>query len=194
MYLWADTQKHTQEEEENVHQQLKLIRWLKGLKRKQENMSKRNSERYKYPFIVGTSIFILFTAWPTNGKSSRRQIAPNASKVNSSPCLKERDLLRNSSGHPRWFSSSELMERVIDKQPVERPGVLGKNNLRGVVTIQVVIDKNGKVICAHGQEGNPIGLASAIRSLRKWTFKPYVSNGKRKSIIGVLSIPYNFSS
>ena len=84
------------------------------------------------------------------------------------------------------------MERVINKQPVDRPGALGANNLRGTVTIRVVINKNGKVICTRGVEGNPLGIASAERSLRKWTFRPYVSGGKRKSIVGTLSISYDF--
>lgn len=155
-------------------------------------MPKGNRNQYKWSVVVGTSILVLCAALPTTGRSSKRQSTPDASQVSRWHCLKRRDILRNSSGHLRWFSSSELMERVIDKQPVERPGVLGKNNLRGVVTIQVVIDKNGKVICTRGVEGHPLGIASAIRSLRKWTFRPYVSNGKRKSMVGILSIPYDF--
>jgi hypothetical protein len=164
------------------------------LKRKQETMLGRNHNRYKWSVLVVTSIYVLFAAWPISVYPSKPQAVQNASQVNKSPCLKIKDLLRDRQGHLRWFSSHELMERVIDEQPVERPGTLGKNNLRGIVTIQVVIDKDGKVSCAHGEEGHPLGLASVIRSLYKWTFRPYVSGGKRKPIVGILAIPYNFGS
>jgi outer membrane biosynthesis protein TonB len=138
------------------------------------------------------SILILVLVLPTSGQSSKRQVTRDATQVSNWHCLKRRDILLNSDGHLRSFSSSELMERLIDEHPVERPDVLGKNNLRGFVTIQVVIGKEGKVICSRGVKGNPIGIASAIRSLRGWTFKPYVLNGKRKSIVGSLVIPFNF--
>jgi hypothetical protein len=155
-------------------------------------MLSRSRDQYKWSIVVAMGILVLFIALPTTGHSPKQQATSDASQVSSWQCLKGRDILRNSKGQPRWFSSTELMDRVIEKQPVERPGVLGKNQLRGVVTIQVVIDKNGKVVCTRGVEGHPLGIASAIRSLCGWTFRPYISNGKRKSIVGVLSIPYNF--
>lgn len=102
-------------------------------------------------------------------------------------------MLRDQSGRVKSLKSEELMERVIEKHPIQRPGVLGRNRLSGLVNIQVVIDKNGKVICSRGIEGHAIGIASAIRSLSKWVFRPYVFQGKRRSIAGTLSLEYDFS-
>lgn len=86
------------------------------------------------------------------------------------------------------------MKRVIERRRIERPGTLGKNSLRGVVHIQVLINETGKVTCAYGLKGNPLGIAAAVRSLREWIFKPYTIEGQPKTVAGVLAIRYDFGS
>jgi hypothetical protein len=107
-------------------------------------------------------------------------------------CLNRKDLLRDKDGSPVWLTSEELMDRVLEKQPVERPGPLGKNNLQGVVRLRILINNRGKVICAQGVDGHPIAIGPAIHSVRRWTFKALRVNGKRKSVAGVLELPYEF--
>jgi hypothetical protein len=107
-------------------------------------------------------------------------------------CLKRKDLLRDKEGRPVWLTSEELMARVLQKQPIERPGPLGKNNLHGIVRIRIVINKHGKVICAQGVEGHPMGVGPAIKSVRRWTFKALTVNGEPKSVVGVLELRYDF--
>ncbi|HEU4507237.1 MAG TPA: energy transducer TonB [Pyrinomonadaceae bacterium] len=107
-------------------------------------------------------------------------------------CLKRKDLLRDKEGRPVWLTSEELMERVLEQEPIERPGPLGRNNLRGVVRIRVLINKHGKVICAQGVDGHPMAIGPAIHAVRKWTFKAFNLDGKRKSVVGVLELPYDF--
>lgn len=109
-------------------------------------------------------------------------------------CLRRRDLLRDSRGRAVWLDSPELMDRVVEKQPIVRPGSLGKNKLRGAVNIQVLIDKSGRVICARGLKGHPLGVSAAISSLRKWSFRPFIVNGKSKPVAGVLTLPYDFGA
>lgn len=84
------------------------------------------------------------------------------------------------------------MDRVLEKQPVERPGPLGKNNLQGVVRLRILINNRGRVICAQGVDGHPLAIGPAIHSVRRWTFKAFMVNGKRKSVAGVLELPYDF--
>lgn len=107
-------------------------------------------------------------------------------------CLKRKDLLRDKEGRPVWLTSEELMDRVLEREPIERPGPLGKNKLRGVVSIRILINKHGKVICAQGVEGHPMAIGPAIHSVRKWTFKVFTVGGERKSVVGVLDLPYDF--
>lgn len=92
------------------------------------------------------------------------------------------------------LSSSQLTDRVIQRHTIERPGSLGKNKVSGIVNIEVLINKQGKVICARGVDGHPLAMGSAVRSVRRWTFRPYARGGKAISVAGVLSIPFDFGS
>ena len=109
------------------------------------------------------------------------------------PCLRRTELLRDGNGRPVWLSSSELVQRVLARQPIEKPGPLGKNTLKGTVSIEVLINRLGEVSCARGLEGHPIGIEATIRSLRKWTFRPYLVKGKPKAVVGVMIVPYDFT-
>jgi len=135
------------------------------------------------------SVLILFVALQIEGHSSKNKTSLNADQENNGNCLKRHD----AQGRPRWLATRELMNRVIEKREVDRPGALGKNNLRGVVTVQVVINKKGRVVCTHGIKGHPLAIASVEHSLREWTFRPYLSHGKSKSMAGVLNVPFDFS-
>jgi len=92
---------------------------------------------------------------------------------------------------PVWLSSSELLKRVIKRQAIERPAMLKKSDLRGVVMIRLVINQGGRVISVRGEADNPLST-TAVRSLRKWVFEPYRLNGRLKLMAGSISIAYEF--
>jgi WD40 repeat protein len=100
----------------------------------------------------------------------------------------------HNAGHERTIrlSSNQLLQRVIQKSPIERPSMLGKNQTRGVVAIQILIDKQGRVVYARGVEGDPFAIASSTKSLRNWRFTPYVRKGRQRSVTGVVSLPFDF--
>jgi Gram-negative bacterial TonB protein C-terminal len=156
-------------------------------------MLPRSPNRYDRPVALAAIIFTSFALFSV-GPWCSQVLSVNKSFRKNRSCFERKDLLRDNHGRPVRMSSSELTDRVIERQPIERPGTLGRNNLRGVVTIQVVIDKQGRVICAYGVAGHPIAFGPAIKSLQKWTFRPYSVNGKRKAVVGVLDIPYDFGS
>ena len=153
-------------------------------------MPKRKNDKTKWCFILRVIIFVFLSTWLTSWCQAKLQANPVSSQWS---CLKRQDILRDKNKHIRWFSSTEMMKSIIDKQSVERPGSLGKNKIRGVAIIQVVVDKTGKVICTRSITGNPIGITAALTSLRTWIFRPYIVDGRPKSIVGTLSIPYDFS-
>jgi outer membrane biosynthesis protein TonB len=84
------------------------------------------------------------------------------------------------------------MNLAIQRTPVERPGLLGKNSIRGEVSVEVLIDEQGKLQCARGIGGHPIAIPAAIWAIRKWTFNPYSVRGRAKSVLGTLIIPFDF--
>jgi outer membrane biosynthesis protein TonB len=85
------------------------------------------------------------------------------------------------------------MQRVLEKQPVPRPSLLGKSRLRGDVIVQVLINEYGKVDCIRAIKGHPLAISSAVDCVSKWVFKPYSGNGQMtKCVLGTLIIPYDF--
>jgi hypothetical protein len=151
-------------------------------------MLSKNPNQF-HPLIPAT--FLVFSLLIGNSFGEIRSLNQTGDK--GAQCSKRHKVLHGP-GRPVRLASSDLMDRVVEKRPVERPGLLGKNNLRGVVSIEVLINKQGRVVCAHGVEGHPIAIGPAIRSVREWTFKPYFIGRKPKSVAGVLTIPYNFGS
>jgi len=121
-----------------------------------------------------------------------RQIRHPLRSLRDWPCVKSKHFLRDSRGNPVWLTSSQLLQRAITQQSPDRPALLGKSALHGEVTVQVLIGKDGSVECARGVRGNALAISSAVYSIPKWTFKPYAVNGASKSVLGLLTVPYDF--
>lgn len=117
------------------------------------------------------------------------QVHPLESEKLSSPCSARNSNLPEP---PVSLSSANLMKRVLQKAPIERPGSLGRTQLRGVVHIEIIVDESGHVTCSYGLSGHPIALGAAVRSVSQWLFRPYMRNGKPKAVSSVLVIRYNF--
>jgi hypothetical protein len=152
---------------------------------------RRNTDQWTRPMVL--SVILLAIAFFAEAVLGQGRL-PDKGIHKNWDCLKRTDLLRDGHGQPIWLTSAELMDRVIKRYPIERPGPLGKNSLRGSVTIEVMIARNGKVMCTRGIEGHPIAIASAIYSLRKWTFQPYIVKRKSRSVVGTLIISYDFAT
>ena len=90
------------------------------------------------------------------------------------------------------LSSEDLMKLVIEKKALAMPGLLGRNQLRGIVKVEVALDETGTVLCVAVKSGHPLARDSAVQSVSKWVFKPYVVNHKAKSVFGILVLPYDF--
>lgn len=99
---------------------------------------------------------------------------------------------RNSRENPVRLNSEDLMSLVLEKTPLNSPSLLGRNNIHGIVEVEVLINKDGKVHCVLGRSGHPLARDSAVRSVSRWGFKPYVIKNKAKSVIGILALPYDF--
>jgi TonB family protein len=88
--------------------------------------------------------------------------------------------------------SQQLMELVLKQTPLTPPGGLANSMLHGVVTVEVCIDRKGRVIDVRVVEGHPLTFSSAIESVRHWRFVPYKRNGKPTCAVGLLTLKYDF--
>lgn len=90
------------------------------------------------------------------------------------------------------LSSEDLMKLVIEKRALAMPGLLGRNQLQGIVKVEVALDEKGIVRCVKGTSGHPLARDSAVQSVSKWVFKPYVVGRKARPVFGILVLPYDF--
>src|SRR5687768_6322396 len=84
------------------------------------------------------------------------------SRQKNLPCNeKPKRLLRDSRGTPLWFSSKQMMEKVIECVPVQFPP-LGKGlRIEGIVIAEVLVNSEGDVQCVRASKGHPL-LKSGI--------------------------------
>ena len=73
----------------------------------------------------------------------------------------------------------------------EHSGYGKRLNLAGTVVMEIRFDANGSVVCARASTGHPLGVSAAMAAITKWTFKPIVEGGVRKSGCGTLTIKYH---
>lgn len=134
-------------------------------------------------------LVVLLVLISANGLSQQSSDCPTK-KVT---CTKTKDLLLDSKGCPVRLTSEEMMRHAIAKTPINRPGMLGKNRVYGNVEVEVVVDKQGRVKCVRALNGHALAQGVVVLAVSKWRFEPYTVDARKKAVVGVLSIPFDFS-
>jgi len=103
------------------------------------------------------------------------------------PCKTLPNLLLNDEGKPVWLSPDQLKKRAILKPGPVVPGN-GCIWRDVIITVDVIISEEGKVICTKFRKGkgHPLYLAAAATAAEKWTFNPIIDDGKPVSVLGQL--------
>lgn len=82
-------------------------------------------------------------------------------------------------GPPPTVLDSRAASRLVARQvPPEYPPVAKVNYIQGLVRLQVVVTREGRVGEAHVVEGHPTLAASALRVVRHWVYRPLVTNAR----------------
>ena len=106
-------------------------------------------------------------------------------------CMAQVNLARNKAQIPVLLGSASLMERVMQSKAMEIPGLLD-GHIKGSVTLLLVINEQGRVECVSALQGHPIALGSAVSAVKDWHFRPFVEDGQPYSVLGTLSLDYDF--
>jgi len=112
----------------------------------------------------------------------------DAAQVHSVPCCNCENSGR--SDNVICLDAKQMRDHVEHAEPLKPSGLDKGLNLAGVVVIEVRFDASGKVACASAKSGNPIAISAAMEAVRKWTFKPLMSNGVAKGGCGRVTIKY----
>lgn len=77
---------------------------------------------------------------------------------------------------------------LVHTEKPEYPPIARVNYIQGTVHLKITVSPKGKVVEAHVIKGEPLLAAAAIKAVRKWRYRPYISsNGPApfNAIVGV---------
>lgn len=118
--------------------------------------------------------------------------APNASDAVAAPVVKTGDDLPPArKAHVRPVSGGVLNSKAIRLTKPEYPEQARRTQTSGMVTVEVVIDANGRVISAKATSGPSLLRAAAERAAMEARFTPTLLSGQPVKVSG--QINYNFS-
>jgi len=93
------------------------------------------------------------------------------------PCDYDGELLHQSQGQIKLFTSDEMKARATYKQDIS--GMIKQADLKGTAILDVLVAPDGYVVCTKSLNGHPMVRASVEQALRKWKFSPAEMDGKR---------------
>ena len=95
-----------------------------------------------------------------------------------------------SPSRPRVISGGVLNGKAISKPQPPYPAIARAARASGTVTVQVMVDEEGRVISANAVSGHPLLQAAAVAAARQARFSPTLLSGQPVKISGVIT--YNF--
>ena len=80
---------------------------------------------------------------------------------------------------PQVQVSAEVMEKLlVHKVEPTYPPEARKENLQGVIALDIVVGRDGSVVSMHALNGPEVLARAAMDALRWWKFEPYRVNGE----------------
>lgn len=98
----------------------------------------------------------------------------------------------NSSKTSRTISGGVLNGKATSLPPPTYPPIAKAAHAGGAVTVQVLVDEEGKVVTAHAVSGHPLLQAAAVQAARQARFTPTKLSGQAVKVSGMLI--YNFQA
>ncbi|HKF04071.1 MAG TPA: energy transducer TonB [Candidatus Sulfotelmatobacter sp.] len=103
--------------------------------------------------------------------------------------------LRNGSSaeadKPRAQVPAEVMEKLLVHrvEPVYPPEAR-KENLQGIIALDIVVGRDGSVIAMHPLNGPDVLARAAMDALRWWKFEPYRMNGEPVAVESRVAVEF----
>jgi TonB family protein len=81
--------------------------------------------------------------------------------------------------HPAILQPGDSTElQVLRMEKVHYPEEAKRNGIQGQVTLRVNVSETGTVEKVEPRSGHPLLFPSALASVRKWRYKPFIRNGR----------------
>ena len=85
----------------------------------------------------------------------------------------------SSADKPQAQVPAEVMEKLlVHKVEPTYPPEARKENLQGIIALDIVVGRDGSVVSMHALNGPEVLARAAMDALRWWKFEPYRVNGE----------------
>jgi TonB family protein len=76
---------------------------------------------------------------------------------------------------PRVIDARQATRLLVNQSKPDYPAVAHDNYIQGQVQVEVMVGADGHVHRAHVLHGHPLLAASALKSVRSWVYRPFVT-------------------
>jgi hypothetical protein len=91
-------------------------------------------------------------------------------------CETDARLLKDDNGKPVWIGPKEMENRAIYKVDPRRDPHL--KNIRSTLFVDLLVNEDGKVVCAKANIGHPMLRDFVLQAAIKWKFQPMTEGGR----------------
>ena len=127
--------------------------------------------------------------FPESNLSNSTPDSPQLTVTESSPTPTQAVanlVSRVSINPPRTISGGLLNDKAVSLPPPDYSAAMRKLKLKGVIGVQVLVDKKGDVVSATAVGGHPLLSSAAEQAARKATFEPLVLSGQKVTFSGII--------
>lgn len=94
-------------------------------------------------------------------------------------------------GEPKKVSRSEALAAVLSKVQPDYPTIAKQLNLHGTTEMEALVSEDGLVEKVNIVSGNPVLTKPSAEALKKWKFRPFLSDGKPAKAL--VSVTFDFA-
>jgi TonB family protein len=106
-------------------------------------------------------------------------------------CATDGPLLTDGKGKPVWLDTDALLKDATHCVAPKMPALLRQAELDGYVSVDILVDQKGHVLCVQLISGHRMLASSAIDAARNWLFRPKKEKGNEVSFYGHLRFHFS---
>lgn len=100
--------------------------------------------------------------------------------------------LRTASAAMLRIPEDEAKHAIVSKTAPTMPAIAKQVHITGKVLVDLTVSENGSVENVDVVSGNPVLSSAAVAAGKKWTFKPFLVDGKPEKAL--VRVTFDFGS
>ena len=117
--------------------------------------------------------------------------AGNIHAYSGSSCTSDQPLYADRNGNPIWLDTDSLLKNATHCTAPTIPPLARVARIEGYVSVDILVNDEGKVWCVWLVSGHPMLAGSALNAAKDWTFRPIKQKGKAVRFDGHLRFHFS---